>query len=58
MNRFGVLSVEGKRGYRDEHTTFVYVMNGKGQLVQTMLASSALSDDIVDAVRSIRHCVR
>ncbi|HET6276141.1 MAG TPA: SCO family protein [Candidatus Cybelea sp.] len=54
MNEFGVLSVEGKRGYRDEHTTFVYVMNRKGQLTQTMLASSALSDDIVEAARDQR----
>ena len=55
MNRFGVLSVEGKRGLsRRAHDVRLYVMNGKGQLVQTMLASSALSDDIVDAVRDQR----
>ncbi len=51
MHEFGVLSIEGKRGYRDEHTTFVYVMNGDGTLAQTMLASSALGDAILDAVR-------
>lgn len=51
MHEFGVYSAEGKSGYRDAHTTFVYVMDGKGQLSQTMLASSALSDAIVDAVR-------
>ncbi len=50
MREFGVLSVEGKRGYRDEHTTFVYVMNRDGGLAKTMLASSALSDSIVDAL--------
>jgi protein SCO1/2 len=51
MHRFGVYSAEGKHGYRDEHTTFVYVMNRNGDLAQMMLASSALSDSIVDALR-------
>jgi cytochrome oxidase Cu insertion factor (SCO1/SenC/PrrC family) len=51
MREFGAASVEGKRGYHDEHTTFVYVVNARGELVQTMLASSALSDDILEAVR-------
>lgn len=55
MRRFGVLSVEGKRGYRDEHTTFVYMLDAEGRLTQTMLASSALSDDIVAAVRDARR---
>lgn len=57
MREFGVLSVEGKRGYHDEHTTFVYVMNSNGRLAQTMLASSALSDSIVDAVRDPKKLV-
>jgi cytochrome oxidase Cu insertion factor (SCO1/SenC/PrrC family) len=52
MNVFGVVSEQGERGYRDEHTTFVYVLNRSGALSQTMLASSALSDAIVDAVRA------
>ena len=51
MHRFGVYSAEGKHGYRDEHTTFVYVMNRNGDLAQMMLASSALGDSIVDALR-------
>jgi cytochrome oxidase Cu insertion factor (SCO1/SenC/PrrC family) len=50
MGEFGAVSEEGRRGYHDEHTTFVYVVNSRGRLVQTMLASSALSDDILDAV--------
>jgi cytochrome oxidase Cu insertion factor (SCO1/SenC/PrrC family) len=54
MRAFGVVSVEGRRGYRDEHTTFVYVFNASGGLAQTMLASSALGDDIVSAVRDRR----
>ncbi len=51
MRRFGAVSVEGRHGYRDEHTTYVYVLNATGELTQTMLASSALGDTIVDAVR-------
>jgi len=49
MRAFGAVSIEGRRGYRDEHTTFVYLLNATGELTQTMLASSALSDAIVDA---------
>jgi protein SCO1 len=51
MREFGTVSEEGQRGYRDEHTTFVYVVDSAGELSQTMLASSALSDSIVDALR-------
>jgi protein SCO1 len=54
MRDFGVLSVKGRDGYRDEHTTFVYLLDGDGALVQTMLASSALSDAIVESVRERR----
>jgi protein SCO1 len=58
MRSFGVLSVEGKRGYRDEHTTYVYILNRAGSLAQTMLASSALSDAVVDALRGERVAAR
>lgn len=51
MNAFGVISVEGKRGEDDRHTTFVYVLNSQGGLAQTMLASTALDDALVDALR-------
>lgn len=51
MRRFGVISIEGKHGENDRHTTFVYLLNSNGDLVRTMLASSALNDDIVDALR-------
>ena len=50
MRAFGVVSVEGRRGYHDEHTTFVYVFDADGNLSQTLLASSALSDEIVAAI--------
>lgn len=51
MRMFGVISVEGQRGYHDRHTTFVYLFNSDGKLVQTMLASTALTDALVDAFR-------
>jgi protein SCO1/2 len=51
MRAFGAISIEGKRGYHDRHTTFVYLLNARGRLAQTMLASSALSDAVVDALR-------
>ncbi|MBV9718924.1 MAG: SCO family protein [Candidatus Eremiobacteraeota bacterium] len=54
MREFAVVSEQGRRGFHDEHTTFVYVFNKRGELVQTMLASSALSDSIVDALRQQR----
>ncbi len=50
MRWFGVVAVQGRRGYADRHTTFVYVFDAKGNLVRTMLASTALSDAIVDAL--------
>jgi protein SCO1/2 len=52
MREFGAFSEEGRHGYRDEHTTFVYLLDVRGEAVHEMLASSALSDDIVDSVRS------
>ncbi len=54
MHAFGVISVEGERGYRDRHTTFVYIFNAAGHMTQTMLASSALDDDLLDALRDHR----
>jgi protein SCO1 len=51
MRTFGVISVEGRRGYHDRHTTFVYLFNSDGTLVQTMLASTALTDALLDAFR-------
>jgi protein SCO1/2 len=50
MNRFGVIAETGKDGYREAHTTFVYVLDAKGRLTRTMLASMNLADDVVDAV--------
>ncbi|MBV9333707.1 MAG: SCO family protein [Candidatus Eremiobacteraeota bacterium] len=50
MREFGVISKKGRDGYREEHTTFVYFFNPDGTLAQTMLASSNLSDSIVEGV--------
>jgi cytochrome oxidase Cu insertion factor (SCO1/SenC/PrrC family) len=58
MHAFGVVSIEGKHGYHDEHTTFVYVLDSSGRLAQTILASSALSDAVVDALRGQRVAER
>lgn len=54
MRAFHVISIQGKHGYRDEHTTFVYVFNASGGLVQTMLASTVLRDDVVAGLRDGR----
>lgn len=51
MRQFGVISVQGRSGYHDEHSTFVYLFNARGEQGQTMLASTALSDSIIDALR-------
>lgn len=50
MQHFGVIATSGKNGYREAHTTFVYVLDAKGRLVKTLLASTGLADDVVDAV--------
>ncbi|MGC1379590.1 MAG: SCO family protein [Candidatus Baltobacteraceae bacterium] len=51
MREFGVVSVEGKDGRDDRHTTFVYLFDASGNFVKTILASSVLDDAIVDALR-------
>jgi protein SCO1 len=58
MRSFGVVSIEGKRGEHDEHTTFVYLLDRNGALTQTMLASSALGDQIVETLRDQRLAAR
>jgi protein SCO1/2 len=50
MQRFGVIATSGKNGYKEAHTTFVYVLDRNGKLVKTMLASTGLAGDVVDAV--------
>jgi protein SCO1 len=58
MRAFGVVAIQGKRGYRDQHTTFVYVFDKSGAFVKTMLASTGLSDAIVDEVGAQKLAAR
>lgn len=58
MNRFGVIAETGKNGYREAHTTFVYVFDAGGRLAKTMLASTDLANDVVDAVASPKVAAR
>ncbi|MBV8490919.1 MAG: SCO family protein [Candidatus Eremiobacteraeota bacterium] len=53
LAQFGVVAQLGKSGYREAHTTFVYVFDARGNLARTLLASTGLSDDVVDAVRTL-----
>lgn len=58
MHRFGVIAEIGKSGYREEHTTFVYVLDANGRLAKTMLASTGLADDVVAAVTPSKVAAR
>jgi len=58
VRAFGVEAQIGKSGYREAHTTFVYVFNARGVLDKTMLASSGLSDDLVEAVEPLAVATR
>ncbi|HLI95770.1 MAG TPA: SCO family protein [Candidatus Baltobacteraceae bacterium] len=51
MNAFGVTAERGRKGYADVHTTFVYLVDARGNLRKTILASTALSDQIVELAR-------
>jgi protein SCO1/2 len=51
MSAFGVVAQQGRDGYADMHTTFVYFIDRKGTLQKTELASTALGAQIVDDVR-------
>ncbi len=47
LNAFGVVAKPGKSGYREAHTTFVYVFDARGTLTKTLLANSNLTGDIL-----------
>jgi protein SCO1/2 len=51
LNDYGVIARPGKSGYREAHTTFVYVFEADGKLEKTLLASTNLADDIVAEAR-------
>jgi cytochrome oxidase Cu insertion factor (SCO1/SenC/PrrC family) len=52
LDVFGVKTSPDDRGYPEEHTTFVYLFDARGNLTQTLLASSALDQQLFDALRS------
>ncbi len=52
MASFGVRAQRGRSGYADVHTTFVYIIDERGALRKTLLASTALGSQLVDEVRT------
>jgi protein SCO1/2 len=50
MSAFGVVAQYGRKGYADVHTTFVYFIDSEGRLRKTILASTVLTDQIVQQV--------
>ncbi len=52
MRMFGVVARQGRKGYADVHTTFVYFVDARGSLRKTMLASSDLGAQVVAEVRA------
>jgi protein SCO1/2 len=48
MSAFGVVAQQGRDGYADMHTTFVYFIDKNGKLLKTELASTALGTQIVE----------
>ena len=54
IRAFGVVARLGKNGYREAHSTFVYVLDSNGNLRKTMLASTGLTGDIVDAAGTLQ----
>lgn len=51
MSAFGVVAERGRKGYADVHTTFVYYIDAQGNLRKTVLASTALTDQLVELAR-------
>ncbi|HKU82284.1 MAG TPA: SCO family protein [Candidatus Tumulicola sp.] len=54
LRAFGVVAQLGKNGYREAHSTFVYELDSSGRLRKTMLASTDLAGDIVQAARTLQ----
>ncbi|HKU69129.1 MAG TPA: SCO family protein [Candidatus Baltobacteraceae bacterium] len=51
MSAFGVVAQRGRKGYADVHTTFVYYIDAGGNVRKTILASTALTDQLVEMAR-------
>ena len=54
LSAYGVIARLNKSGYREAHSTFVYVFGSTGKLEKTMLASTNLSEDILDEARAMK----
>ena len=52
MQAFGVVAQQGRKGYADVHTTFVYFIDDRGRLRKTILASTALTQQLVSELRA------
>jgi protein SCO1/2 len=50
MAAFGVVAQQGVNGYADVHTTFIYLIDARGRLRETLLASSALAAQLAGEV--------
>ena len=48
MSAFGVVAQQGRNGYAEMHSTFVYFIDKNGNLRKTVLASTALASQIVE----------
>lgn len=46
MSAFGAIAQQGRRGYADVHSTFVYFLDAAGRLRDTTLASNVLAAQI------------
>lgn len=47
MRAFGVVAQQGRKGYADVHTTFIYLIDAKGVREKTVLASTNLSAQLI-----------
>jgi len=52
MQAFHVTAQQGREGYADVHTTFVYLVDKHGVIRKTMLASNDLDHQVIAAVRT------
>lgn len=51
MGAFGVVAPPGAGGVPDAHTSFVYVLDGRGRLVRTLLLSTNIVDEAAALLR-------
>jgi protein SCO1 len=50
MHAFGVVAQRGKNGYADVHTTFIYLLNSRGELSGVLLASAGSEDYLIGEI--------